>query len=368
MREKSKMFVVGGLIGVIAVALVLLGNPKNMGVCVACFLRDIAGALGLHRAEAVQYIRPEIIGIILGAFIPAFFRKEFLPRGGSAPITRFVISAFVMIGALVFLGCPQRMLLRMAGGDLNAIVGLFGFTGGIFVGVLFLKKGYSLRRTYSQSASEGAVAPVAVTGLFALLIITPVFLFQSTSGPGSMHAPVFAALVGGLIVGVLGQRSRLCMAGGIRDIFLFRDGTLLMGALGIAAVAFIGNLLTGHFHIGMLGQPIAHIDSLWNFLGMLLVGFGSVLLGGCPFRQLIMAGEGNSDSAVSIAGFIAGAAFSHNFGLVSSASALKDGVLIGGPTAGGKIAVLLGLAVLVIIALYNSESIVFKKTPQTVQS
>ena len=36
-----------------------------MGMCIACFIRDIAGALGLHRAAVAQYIRPEIIGIVL---------------------------------------------------------------------------------------------------------------------------------------------------------------------------------------------------------------------------------------------------------------------------------------------------------------
>ena len=41
-------------------------------------------------------------------------------------------------------------------------------------------------------------------------------------------------------------------------------------------------------------QPIAHSSHLWNLLGMVLVGWGSVLLGGCPLRQLILAGEGNT--------------------------------------------------------------------------
>ena len=59
----------GLAIGVIAAGLVVLGNPANMGFCIACFLRDISGALGLHRAGAVQYIRPEIIGLVLGSMI-----------------------------------------------------------------------------------------------------------------------------------------------------------------------------------------------------------------------------------------------------------------------------------------------------------
>lgn len=93
-----------------------------MGFCIACFLRDTSGALGFHSAAAVQYIRPEIVGLVLGSCILALATKEFKPRGGSAPVTRFVIGMFVMIGCLMFLGCPFRMILRLAGGDFNAIL------------------------------------------------------------------------------------------------------------------------------------------------------------------------------------------------------------------------------------------------------
>ncbi|HOO91305.1 MAG TPA: hypothetical protein PLA74_10825, partial [Syntrophales bacterium] len=76
---------VGIAIGVLAALLQKLGNPGNMGVCVACFERDIAGALSLHRAGVVQYIRPEIIGFVLGSLGAAYLFKEFRPRLGSAP-------------------------------------------------------------------------------------------------------------------------------------------------------------------------------------------------------------------------------------------------------------------------------------------
>ncbi|MFH1027559.1 MAG: YedE-related selenium metabolism membrane protein, partial [Pseudomonadota bacterium] len=58
---------VGIIIGILAPLLQKLGNPGNMGVCVACFVRDITGAVGLHRADVVQYARPEIIGFVLGS-------------------------------------------------------------------------------------------------------------------------------------------------------------------------------------------------------------------------------------------------------------------------------------------------------------
>ena len=130
-KETPVIIGAGVIIGIIAVALVYFGNPANMGFCIACFLRDTSGALGFHSAAAVQYIRPEIVGLVLGSCILALATKEFKPRGGSAPVTRFVIGMFVMIGCLMFLGCPFRMILRLAGGDLNVLFGLGGFVCGI---------------------------------------------------------------------------------------------------------------------------------------------------------------------------------------------------------------------------------------------
>ena len=39
------MIVAGLIFGVLAALLVKWGNPPNMGLCAACFLRDITGAL-----------------------------------------------------------------------------------------------------------------------------------------------------------------------------------------------------------------------------------------------------------------------------------------------------------------------------------
>ena len=356
-RERIQIVIAGLIIGVIASLLVFFGNPSNMGFCIACFLRDTAGGLGLHRAAAVQYIRPEIIGLVLGSFGVALVKKEFSAKGGSAPVTRFVLGLFVMVGCLMFLGCPFRMILRLAGGDLNALLGLLGFALGILAGVFFLKRGYSLKRTYTQTKLDGVIFPVIQVVVFILLVAAPAFIFftEAGGGPGAKHAAVAISLIAGLIVGALAQRTRLCMVGGIRDVVLFREPKLLMGFGAILVSALVCNLILNgvgeatFFHLGFKGQPIAHTDGLWNCLGMLLVGFGCVLLGGCPLRQLVMSGEGNSDSAVTVLGLIVGAAFCHNFGLASSAD---------GPTAAGKIAVLLGIAVVLGIACLHT----FKKT------
>ncbi len=345
MKKNYLLIIIAGVVtGIAALLLSAGGNPANMGLCIACFLRDISGALGFHGAAAVQYVRPEIIGLVAGSTIAAIAAKEFKPKGGSSPMTRFLIGVFVMIGALVFLGCPLRMMIRIGGGDLNALIGLCGFAAGIGVGILVLRKGFTLKRAYPQGMAEGGTLPVLMVALLVMFLVVPSLFKDSTEGPGSMHAPILLALMAGLIVGTLAQRTRLCTVGGIRDAMMFRDYKLLTGFAAIIITVIIGNLILGKFKLGFLEQPVAHTDGVWNFLGMTLVGWGSVLLGGCPLRQLILAGEGNSDSAVTVIGFIAGAAIAHNFGLASSAK---------GPTPGGMITTAAGFAVLALISVFN---------------
>ena len=321
------ILVTGLVIGIAALVLGVHGNPGNMGFCIACFLRDTTGALGLHGAEVVQYFRPEIVGILLGSLIAAVAAKEFKGRGGSSPMIRFLLGVFVMIGALMFLGCPLRMVIRIGGGDWNALVGLVGFIVGILVGVVFLKKGFTLGRSYKQTLAEGAAFPVVFLLRVVHWLAPPAVINLSQKG---------------LVVGALCQRSRMCMVGGIRNAVMFKDFGLVAGFVTIILTVLVGNLILGKFNPGFTGQPVAHNDGLWNFLGTALMGWGCVLLGGCPLRQLILAGQGESDSAVTVLGMMCGAAFCHNLKLASSAD---------GPTGNGKIAVIVGFVVVLVVSL-----------------
>lgn len=352
----------GFLVGVAALVLQKMGNPGNMGFCIACFERDIAGALGLQKAAngdgalILSYFRPEIIGILLGSMLMAICTGEFKSKSGSSPVLRFLLGAGVMIGALVFLGCPLRMVIRIGGGDPNALIGLVGFIVGILIGVLFLKKGFDLGRAYPQKAAEGAAFPVSMLLMFVLCTVG-VIGAVSEAGPGSMHAPWYIAIIAGLLVGALGQRSRFCMVGGVRDSVMFKNFGLIAGFVMVILTVLAGNAILGNFGesykgFQTVGQPIASADGLWNFLGMVIVGWGSALLGGCPLRQLVLAGEGNSDSAISVIGMIFGAACAHNFKLASGASVLaEDGTVSGGSTEGGHIAVIVILALLAVVSV-----------------
>ncbi len=353
MRNKRIFIIVAGLIfGALGALMVNWGNPANMGICVACFIRDIAGAIGIHRAAVVQYLRPEIMGFVLGAFVTSFAFREFRARGGASPIIRFLMGAFVMIGALVFLGCPIRMMLRIAGGDLNGITALIGLVAGALAGIFFLKRGFNFGRATRMHPLVGWMMPLMMVGLLLFAIFKPGFIFASESGPGAAFAPLAVAIVVGLVVGFLAQRTRMCFVGAWRDIFLVRDTYLISGVAAFFIAALITNYAVGNFgaggiyHWGFADQPVAPTDHLWNFLGMALVGLAATLIGGCPLRNCILSGEGDTDAGMTVLGYFAGAAFAHNFLLASSPS---------GTGAWGPVAVIIGLVFCLAIGFIMME-------------
>lgn len=356
--SKKKLALAGVVCGLVAAILAYFGNPANMAICIACFIRDTAGALGMHQAAVVQYARPEIIGIVIGAFVISVATKEYRSTAGSSPMIRFILGMVIMIGSLVFLGCPLRMVIRMSAGDLNAWVALIGFVLGVSTGAFALKKGFSLGRAHETQKESGVILPIIMAGILVLAVFTTL-LKSSESGPGSMHAPILISLIGGLVFGAFAQKSRMCFAGSIRDVVLMKNFDLLTVIVGLFAVMLIYNVATGNF-VPAFNTPgiVAHSEHLWNILGMYAVGFAAVLAGGCPLRQLVLAGQGSSDSAVTVMGMFFGAALCHNLGLASSGTALdaETGELVAGAvTTAGKVACVICIIVCFVIAFTNKR-------------
>jgi YedE family putative selenium metabolism protein len=359
-----KLLLAGLAIGAVAALLVSAGNPGNMGVCIACFLRDVAGTFGGTRLGmgGVAYLRPEIFGLVLGALAAAVASREFRPRGGVAFVPRFVLGFAFMFAALVFLGCTVRVWLRVGGGDLNAVVGAGGLVAGIAVGSALLRRGYALPKARDVSRAAALAAPAAAAVLLAIAVATggsPRFLTVTPPAPpspaptasaapaavapavapasaaapkptppGGKRAPLALSILGGVAVGVIAQRSRLCTTGGIRDLVMWGRADKLLGIAGLVAGALVANLALGQFRLGFAGQPVAHTDALANFAAMAVAGLAAVLMGGCPLRQLVMAGEGDADAGAAIAGMIAGALFAHGAGLAASPKGAAPGALV----------------------------------------
>ena len=320
----TRYFIISGaVLGIVAAFLAYAGNPANMGICAACFLRDTSGALGFHSVQTLQYLRPELIGLVLGGFLASlFWTKEFAPKNSTATFSSFFLGVFAMIGALVFLGCPWRAFLRLGGGDMTAIAGFLGLAVGVGIGLFFKKNGYKVDESVSVSKNIGFL-PVIFSVLLLLALVFGLkigengALFSSVKGPAAQHTALFISLIGGLVVGVFMQKSKFCSVGAFARAYK-GDFSMFWGVVAIIASATIANLALGQYKFGFEAQPIAHNNFVWNFLGMVLAGLCFSLSEGCPGKHLVQMGTGNLHSGIFVIGMMAGAGFAHNFLLASS--------------------------------------------------
>ncbi len=330
-------------VGALAGALVLLGNPGNMGLCGACFVRDVAGALRLHLGPAV--FRPEVAGLVVGALLYSLISGRHVGRSGSHAGARFVLGVAMAIGALVFLGCPFRMLQRLGGGDLAAWLALPGFVAGVGLGRAFEQRGYSIGRTHEVPLAVGLCGPVAVAATLTLFAFGGVLAGPGPGGAGPpAHAPWIAALLLGGAAGAALSATGFCGVNAARQVFAGpRPMLVAAGALVVAFAAVLA--IGGRFAPGLVG-PIAHGDWPWNTLALALVGLTGALCGGCPVRLIVLTGEGNGDAFVAVMGLLVGGALAHSLGL---AAAPAGDAGPGGPALAGKIAV---TTLLVLTAAY----------------
>jgi hypothetical protein len=353
--DKKNFVIVGAIIGVGAVLLSYFGNPPNTGICISCFMRNIAGAIGLHDNIRLQYIRPEIPAFVLGAFFMSLFRQEFRATSGSSPILRFFVGVFLIIGCSVFIGCPVKMILRISAGDLSAIAGAVGLVAGVWVGLQFLERGFRLGTPSEVPRANGFIIPLFMFVLLILLLIKAPFVNFSTKGSGALHAPVWMALSIGLLIGAFAQLTGFCITGGIARVFLWgpkevhgcpKSTGLLIAIGSFFITAFFANILTGQFNPGLHGQPSSNESYLWNGLGMGLVGFGSVLIKGCPLRQLILSGQGDTDAGATVLGMLMGATVVQRWSIAGTAA---------GTPLWGKIAVITGFIFLLVVGMLYRE-------------
>ena len=128
-----------------------------------------------------------------------------------------------------------------------------------------------------------------------------------------MTVAAVASLVVGVVIGYVGQRSRMCFVAGIRDYIIVRDTFLLKGLIAFGLVAWIAfplsGLVGGEF-VGEFGRPVLQ-TALLAIAGGFGVGYFSVLANGCPFRQHVLAAQGVVGSIIYLAGFFTGAVTFH---------------------------------------------------------
>jgi YedE family putative selenium metabolism protein len=147
-----------------------------------------------------------------------------------------------------------------------------------------------------------------------------------------------------LAVGAASQRTRFCVTGSVRDVLLTRRPSMGLGLVGALGAALVVALMTGQFNPGYYDQPGVHLEGVWSFLSMALVGWAAVVSGGCPFRQIVKTGEGDMDAAMVCAGMFVGAILVQQWGLGASPAGVPPQ---------GKAAVLAGFAFLAALCLHR---------------
>jgi hypothetical protein len=120
-----------------------------------------------------------------------------------------------------------------------------------------------------------------------------------------------SSLAVGVIVGYLGQRSRMCTIGGLRDFVLVRDTGLLkgVGAMLVAAWVVFGAIRAivgsdvGRSLIAAGTTPSGLRAVVAIALGGLVLGLVATFSGACPLRQHVLAGQGRVGAWAFLAGF-----------------------------------------------------------------
>lgn len=350
MSKTSLYIITGSLIGAFAAFLSYLGNPANMGICAACFLRDTAGALGFHQVSVVQYIRPEILGLIIGGLVASISFKEYVSFNISSPLQRLLLGMFAMIGCLIFLGCPWRAYIRLGGGDMSALAGVLGLIMGIVCGRFLKSRGYELQKERQINKFFGflpsIVAILLLLGLiFEFKLGENLPLFISQKGPGSQHANIAISFILALIVGFIVFKSKFCTIGAISRA-IDKKFSMLYGVFALVISATIVNIALSRYNLGFVNQPIAHNEIIFNILSMALAGLCFSLASGCPGKHLAQMGGGSLNSAIFVIGMLIGAAISHNFLIASSPKGVTPNALY---------AILIGFIVCFAIGFLNKK-------------
>jgi len=206
-------------------------------------------------------------------------------------VTRFFFGMWMAIGALVFLGCPFRMLQRIGGGDMNAVIGAAGFLGA----------------SASATSSSGAATPSAARRWSrrrrprrprGRRDRPPPLRRPHAQGPAAgldrrpAHAGWLAALAIAGFAGVALSATGFCAVSAARQVFLKRKRMLLAALLLVAGYAAVA-LATGGFRGASGASRSPHRDVAWNLLAMVSSG-SPASSPEAAVRQMVMAGEGTA--------------------------------------------------------------------------
>jgi len=137
-----------GILAATAQAVFSVAPPLAYGICIACHTRDLVNWFTNTLFNTTLGIAPisqtvplfTTLGLLIGAFVSALRSKEFKIRTTINPFYEFLLGMLIMISALTLGACPMRAVLRVAYGDLTALLGFLSIVLGVVAGSVYMKR------------------------------------------------------------------------------------------------------------------------------------------------------------------------------------------------------------------------------------
>lgn len=141
----------------------------------------------------------------------------------------------------------------------------------------------------------------------------------------------FSALLIGALLGFIFQRSRFCLTGGFRDMYLAKNNRMFYALLLAISVQSIG--VIGLIEFGYIAAPYKDFSLLSTIVGSLIFGVSIILAGGCATGTWYHAGEGLISSWIALFMYMLSAAAMRSGPLAESQKALEQYARINDNTA-----------------------------------
>jgi uncharacterized membrane protein YedE/YeeE len=252
------------------------------------------------------------LGVIAGALAAALLSREFairVPARGEL-VKGAVGGAMLGVGAMLALGCniggffSAVSALSLSG--LGMMVGLFA---GAIIGLRYLvwelhrHPSWSAGRSaiYLASARDGRAQPVIGALVILGLLALPFVYAQVGHGARGLF------LLFGAALGVVFQRSRLCLVRAFREPFMTGDGEHTRAAALAVVVSMLGFTILKFADLKDRGEWVFPAAGAGALLGGLIFGIGMVLTGGCGAGSIWRVGEGQVKLLAAVVTFSLGA-------------------------------------------------------------
>ena len=116
-----------------------------------------------------------------------------------------------------------------------------------------------------------------------------------------MNWLILTGIIVGILLGFIMQRTRFCLAGGFRDMYVQKNNKMFYALLIAIAVQSIGLFTLSAF--GVVKVPHESYPLIGTIIGSFIFGIGIVLAGGCATGTWYRAGEGLIGSWVALVAY-----------------------------------------------------------------